>query len=75
MTMSDERIDEALRQDSRVELLPLVPRVAVDAVRLSWDHPDPADRFIVATARVHDARLVTADERIHESRLVRCVWQ
>jgi len=27
-------------------------------------HCDPADRFLVATARVHDLTLVTADERL-----------
>jgi PIN domain nuclease of toxin-antitoxin system len=27
-------------------------------------HPDPADRLLVATARVHDLRFVTADRRI-----------
>jgi PIN domain nuclease of toxin-antitoxin system len=27
-------------------------------------HPDPADRFISATAVVHDALLITADERL-----------
>lgn len=27
-------------------------------------HPDPADRFIAATAVVHDAALITADERL-----------
>jgi PIN domain nuclease of toxin-antitoxin system len=31
---------------------------------------DPADRAIVATARVHKLRLVTSDERIIESELV-----
>jgi PIN domain nuclease of toxin-antitoxin system len=67
-------IDEALAEDPRIELLPLSPRVAVGAVRLSWDHGDPADRFIVATARVLDAPLVTADDRIRESGLVRCIW-
>ena len=67
-------IDEALAEDPRVELLHLLPRICVDAVRLSWKHDDPADRFIVATARAHDAVLVTNDERIRESGLVRCVW-
>jgi len=33
-------------------------------------HRDPADRIIVATARVHDATLLTRDERIIEARLV-----
>lgn len=27
-------------------------------------HADPADRFIAATAIVHDAMLLTADERL-----------
>lgn len=27
-------------------------------------HRDPADRFLVATAKVHDLTLVTADERL-----------
>jgi PIN domain nuclease of toxin-antitoxin system len=27
-------------------------------------HADPADRFLVATAKVHDLTLVTADERL-----------
>lgn len=70
----DVWIDEALAEDPRVELLHLLPRISVDAVRLSWKHNDPADRFIVATARAHDAALVTADDRIRETGLVRCVW-
>lgn len=70
----DVWLDEALTQDPRIELLQLLPRVAVDAVRLAWEHRDPADRFIVATARTHEAPLVTADERIRACGLVRCVW-
>jgi PIN domain nuclease of toxin-antitoxin system len=27
-------------------------------------HSDPADRFLVATAKVYDLTLVTADERL-----------
>ena len=70
----DVWLDEALVQDSRVELVPLLPRIAVSAVRLSWAHGDPADRMIVASALVLDAPLVSADERIHDSELVRCIW-
>lgn len=70
----DVWIDEALAEDPRVELLPLIPRVAVEAVRLAWAHSDPADRLIVATARIHGASLVTADQGMHDSRLVRCLW-
>lgn len=67
-------IDEALSEDPRTELLSLLPRVAVEAVKLPWKHGDFADRLIVATARVHGARLVTADEAIRASGLVPCVW-
>ena len=70
----DVWIDAALAEDPRVELVPLLPRIAVAAVQLSWKHTDPADRLIVASARAHDAPLVTTDERILESGLVRCVW-
>jgi prevent-host-death family protein len=34
------------------------------------DLRDPADRAIVATARVHRLRLITADRRIIDSKLV-----
>jgi PIN domain nuclease of toxin-antitoxin system len=44
--------------------LPLDGTVAVRALELAGLHDDPADRFIVATALVHDAPLVTADERL-----------
>lgn len=42
---------------------PLDGRVALEAAALDL-HPDPADRFIVATALAHTATLVTADEKI-----------
>ena len=48
-----------------VTLVPIEPAIAVDSVRLPGDfHADPADRFIVATARHLDARLLTADGQI-----------
>ena len=44
--------------------LPLDGAVAVRALELSGLHDDPADRFIVASALVHGAALMTADERL-----------
>ena len=38
--------------------------VALMSRRLELAHQDPADRFIAATACVHDLTLVTADERL-----------
>ena len=46
-------------------------RIAFEVDSISaWKHRDPADRLIVATARVYGAHLLTDDERIRESGLV-----
>ena len=38
--------------------------IAIQSRRLRTSHQDPADRFIAATARVHELTLVTADARL-----------
>ncbi len=43
---------------------PLTHAVAQESRRLSLEHSDPADRFVVATAVVYDLTLVTADARL-----------
>jgi PIN domain nuclease of toxin-antitoxin system len=53
--------------------LPLTPEIAVTADALSM-HADPADRFIVATALLHDAPLVTKDHLLRRLRFVKTVW-
>ncbi|MBI5420677.1 MAG: type II toxin-antitoxin system VapC family toxin [Deltaproteobacteria bacterium] len=46
-------------------LVPLTPEIAVESSRLPRDfHGDPADRILVATARLLGATLLTRDERI-----------
>jgi PIN domain nuclease of toxin-antitoxin system len=42
--------------------------VAREVARLRLTHRDPADRFLVATARVFELTLVTADERLMKLR-------
>ena len=57
-------IDAALGAQG-VEVLPIEPAIAVASVRLPSEfHADPADRFIVATARHWRTSLVTADGAI-----------
>jgi PIN domain nuclease of toxin-antitoxin system len=64
---------EALFQDLSANpvfrILPLTYEVALDVASLGVLR-DPADRTIVATARVHRLRLVTSDQRIIQSQLV-----
>jgi PIN domain nuclease of toxin-antitoxin system len=45
-------------------------RVAQETARVQLPHRDPADRFLVATARVFDLTLVTADETLLAARQV-----
>jgi PIN domain nuclease of toxin-antitoxin system len=49
---------------------PITYEVAKETGRLRIPHRDPADRFLLATAKVFDLTLVTADERLLKSREV-----
>ncbi|MFT4179387.1 MAG: type II toxin-antitoxin system VapC family toxin [Thermomonas sp.] len=58
-----------------VAFMPVDNEIAVKSIELPGDfHKDPADRFIVATARKLGAPLVTADEKIRAYPHVRTVW-
>jgi PIN domain nuclease of toxin-antitoxin system len=45
-------------------------QVAQETARVQLPHRDPADRFLVATARVFDLTLVTADAQLRKSKQV-----
>jgi PIN domain nuclease of toxin-antitoxin system len=52
------------------DILPITYEIALEVASLGSALRDPADRAIVATARVHRLRLVTSDQRIIASKLV-----
>ena len=54
-------------QALRLREVALTWRIAAELQTLAIDHDDPADRFLVATAKVFDLTLVTADERLIEA--------
>ena len=57
-------VQEALSAPG-TSLVPLTPEIAVESSRLPGEfHGDPADRILVATARLLGATLLTRDERI-----------
>ena len=64
-----QEIFDELQSNPLFRILPLTYEIAEDAGSLG-NLRDPADRAIVATARVHRLRLVTSDQRIIESKLV-----
>ncbi len=47
---------------------PITYQVAQETARVQLPHRDPADRFLVATARVFGLTLVTADEQLLKAR-------
>jgi len=47
-----------------VKEAPVTHEVAQEIGRLELSHRDPADHFLVATAKVFDLTLATADERL-----------
>lgn len=57
-----------------VRLLPLSPEIAIESTRLPDPfHKDPADRILVATARLLDIEIVTEDRKILAYPHVRCL--
>jgi PIN domain nuclease of toxin-antitoxin system len=54
-----------------VRRCPISPAVATEVASLPRSfHRDPADRIIVATARVHGATLLTSDQKIVQAGVV-----
>ncbi|OQA23980.1 MAG: Ribonuclease VapC22 [Verrucomicrobia bacterium ADurb.Bin345] len=58
-----------------ITILPLTGQVAIDSTTLpDGFHSDPADELIIATARLHNATLITADKRIQRYGSVKTLW-
>jgi PIN domain nuclease of toxin-antitoxin system len=60
----DDWVRAALRAPG-VRLLPITPEIAVESTRLpGTPHGDPADRMLIASARILGGSLATCDSRI-----------
>ena len=62
-------LGQALRTHN-IDTIPLGISICHRSNRLAWEHRDPADRFIVATAIETDLPLATCDDQIIQSRVV-----
>lgn len=50
---------------NRVKVIELSSEISIDATRLpAWEHKDPGDRLVVATARSHRLTVLTSDGKI-----------
>jgi PIN domain nuclease of toxin-antitoxin system len=63
-----------IQMSATIELLPVTTAIWLRSLELAWNHRDPADRVIVATALQQDVPLLTADTEIHRFGGVSCVW-
>jgi PIN domain nuclease of toxin-antitoxin system len=57
---------EKIVEHHGLAILPLELNVCIAAAQLPPLHDDPCDRFIIATAKLHDLTVVTADEHFEK---------
>lgn len=69
----EEWITLALQQP-KIMLLPLTPKAAVLAARLTDFHGDPIDRFLAATCLIEKIPLITKDELIQKWGQIETIW-
>jgi PIN domain nuclease of toxin-antitoxin system len=63
LRLRSDFVDWVKQSTPAVQQAPLTYEIVLAAEELDL-HGDPADRFIAATAQVHDLTLVTADQRL-----------
>jgi len=62
-------------EETGIVVMDLSPEIATDSCSLPGEfHKDPADRIIVATARVHNLTLLTKDLKILDYPNVKSAW-
>ncbi|MBD3316228.1 MAG: PIN domain-containing protein [Chitinivibrionales bacterium] len=64
LPVSPRELVRLLGEVEEVSIVPVDEQIWLEATELDWSHGDPADRVIVATARINGARLVTSDRAI-----------
>jgi PIN domain nuclease of toxin-antitoxin system len=69
-----EEFAHRIESSAIVELLPVDTATWLRSLELAWEHRDPADRVIVATALVRGVPLMTADEEIRRFAGVTSIW-
>jgi PIN domain nuclease of toxin-antitoxin system len=57
-----------------IEFVPIDTAIWLRSLDLDWEHRDPADRVIVATALARGVPILTKDEVLHRFGGVDCVW-
>lgn len=70
----DQWLDYAVNKTG-IEVFELIPKVAIESCNLPGKfHKDPADRIIVATARINNLIIITKDRKIINYPYVNAIW-
>lgn len=57
-----------------MQLVPVDASLWLRTAALAWDHRDPADRVIVATALEKKLPVLSKDSSLHAFDGVKCLW-
>ena len=74
LPLSVEELARRIERGAVLELLPVDTATWLRALDLPWEHRDPADRIIVATALAKQVPVLTKDEVMHAFPGVPTVW-
>lgn len=72
--ISIEKLAHRIEAHSPIVLLPVDTTTWLRSLTLDWDHRDPADRVIVATALVHGVPIVTKDDVMQSFAGIETIW-
>ncbi len=65
---------DRLKRTGLVQIVPVDESVWLRNLDLDWNHSDPADRTIVATALIKRVPILTKDDAMHEFKGVKTIW-
>lgn len=62
-----------LNRMNLIEIIPVDENIWAENISLEWEHRDPADRTIVATAKMREVPIITSDQIIRNF-YARVIW-
>lgn len=72
--ISIEEFTRRLKLTGEIEIIPVNETIWMKNLELAWEHRDPADRTIVATAILRGVPLLTKNEAIQAFPPAKAIW-
>jgi len=61
LPLSLQEYTDRIKHVNKVDIVPVDERIWIKSLDLDWEHRDPADRVITATAILRECPLITSD--------------